>query len=640
MRCYLHKHLATGSIRTKVWTCVFIALAGYFIATLSSFYFNSRQATRLAQLQKVGFPLALLSDEVHRTFKSQTEQYENAFLTGEVEQAIQANRLSARILEILEEMKKLTEHTSLYKEESQLIITLKNDYTTFYTLASEAYMRTQSLETSIELQKKVQQLGSSQIRILAAFNNLASLLGDEVERNIQQEQKYAQTNTLFLGFLFVIVLVIATLISRRFANFLLIDPLAQIQSMVTSFALNQEVNEPSMGSVNDEIHTLGTSFWEMTQVLEQTMVSRDFVDNIIKNMSGSLFVFLPDLTLTKVNKTTQILLGQSEETLLGCSMTSLVKEEMLPLFQEKGIQPLLAGEDVVNLEIYLRSEKRGKIPILFSGSVLYDQDNRISALICVANDITERKKVEKTLRKIEIERALAKTASLAAIGELTSSLAHEMRNPLSSIKMNISTIRQQFKLTDPAFQELAAIAAEQSGRLETMLNDLLGYGRPLQLHFKAITFQDLLRDTLTAIAKEKKDKAIALHITDDSTSTNFQVDEELMIRALSNLLLNAIQWSPQGGEVSVSCRLDAITPSQQQARIEIRDHGPGLNEAKMDRLFQPFMTTREGGTGLGLANVRKIIEYHGGSVEASNHPDGGAHFTITFPISPPPVNHL
>jgi len=626
--------LTTGSIRTKVWICVLIALSGYFIATLSSFYSNSRQAVRLAQLQEVGFPLALLSDEVHRTFKSQTEKYENAFLTGEAEQAILANRLSSHIIEILEEMEKLTDPDSFYREERQLISALKKDYNEFYAMASEAYMRTQTLETSIELQKKVQKLGSGQIRLLSEFNNLASKLGNEVEKSIQRERRYAQTNTLFLGCLFVIVLISATLISRKFANCLIIHPLSTIQTMVTRFSLNQEICEPSKGDNHDEINTLATSFWEMTQSLKKTMVSRDYVDNIIKNMSGCLFVIQPDLTLSKVNKTTQILLGLPEEKLLGLSITSLVDQETAALFQEQGISPLLAGADVVNLEISLSGRQQRKIPVLFSGSVLFDQDNQVSAMVCVANDITERKKAEKNLRKIEIERALAKTASLAAIGELTSSLAHEMRNPLSSIKMNINTIRRQFGQNDATFQELAGIAAEQSGRLETMLNDLLGYGRPLQLNFSATTFQALLDHTLAAIAKENEEKGISLNIYNELKKTTLIVDEELMIRALSNLMLNAIQWSPKGSEVTVSCKLHAITASHHQARIEVIDQGPGLNKAKMDRLFQPFMTTRVGGTGLGLANVRKIVEYHGGSVAACNHPHGGAHFTITFPTAP------
>ena len=107
------------------------------------------------------------------------------------------------------------------------------------------------------------------------------------------------------------------------------------------------------------------------------------------------------------------------------------------------------------------------------------------------------------------------------------------------------------------------------------------------------------------------------------------------VRALSNLLLNAIQWSEADSKVEISCLPHNMTPSLQQIRIEVRDHGPGVNQAKMGRLFQPFMTTRPGGTGLGLANVRKIVEYHGGSVTGSNHPDGGAHFTMTIPCSPP-----
>ncbi|MGV1100022.1 sensor histidine kinase [Thiovibrio sp. JS02] len=622
-----------GSIRTKVWICVLIALAGYFIATLSSFYSNSRQALRLAHLQNIQLPLALHSDATLNTFKTQIGKYEDAFLTGEAEQAIQGNRLSNTILDHLDQMKAVVAQDPVFATENALIDALQQRYLEFSQLASEVYLQTQFIETSLELQKKVQSLGSMQSLLFNDIHNLSQHLTETVGQGIQEERRHAQRNTVFLGVLFVLVLVGATLISHWFANRQLIIPLARIQQMVTLFGQNKEISRPPGGDEDDEINTLATSFWGMTEQLKETMVSKDYVDNIIKHMSGCLMVLSPSLTLVKVNDNTQKLLAFPEQELLGRQLTDFVCPETMQQMDKKGLAALRRGEDVINLEICLTRRDATRIPVLFSGSVMHGPEETVAAVICVATDITERKKSEEMRQKIEIERALAKTASLAAIGELTSSIAHEMRNPLSSIKMNMKAIKQKLAAEDPDFAELAEITCQQSLRLESMLNDLLSYGKPLQLRPSQTSFTALMQETLIAVAQEKKDKGVVVEINNNLGDTlTFSVDVELFTRAFSNLVLNAIQWSPREGTVQVTASLAALTDVQRQLTIQVKDSGPGINQEKIGRLFQPFFTTREGGTGLGLANVRKIIEYHGGTVTGANNPAGGAVFTITLPL--------
>ena len=634
MNCNISKlFFIAGSVKTKVWVCVLIALAGYFIATLSSFYSNSRQADRLAALQTIHFPLARLSDETVNTFKTQIAKYEDAFLTGETEQAIEASHLSTTILQLLEQMKNVAAQNTIFSPEADHLDTIQRQYNEFYQLAPEVYLGTQSIETSLELQKKVRQLGNMQTRLLNDLLDLSHHLTENVEHDIQEERRHAQTNTLFLGMLFVLVLISATLISRCFANRQLIEPLEHIQKMVTRFAQNREISQPPQGDKDDEINNLATSFWSMTEELKQTMVSKSYVDNIIKNMSSCLMVLSADHTLIKINNNTAMLLGFSEEEMLGRKITEFICNDTIPLFKDRGLEALARGGDIINLEVCLLTRHETKIPVLFSGSVMRTPDHAIEAIICVANDITQRKKAEEMRRKIEIERALAKTASLTAIGELTSSIAHEMRNPLSSIKMNIQMIQQKLHKEDATFAELAEITCQQSLRLETMLNDLLSYGKPLQLNLSRSTFPALMRETLIAIAQEKTDKGVGVEINNSlDDELPLEVDVELFTRAFSNLMLNAIQWSPQGGTVQVTARRSRQTDQEQQIIIQVRDNGPGINPEKSGRLFQPFFTTRQGGTGLGLANVRKIVEYHNGTIIGENSPTGGAVFTISLPL--------
>ena len=634
MNCNISKlFFIAGRVKTKVWVCVLIALAGYFIATLSSFYSNSRQADRLAALQTIHFPLARLSDETVNTFKTQIAKYEDAFLTGETEQAIEASHLSTTILQLLEQMKNVAAQNTIFSPEADHIDTIQRQYNEFYQLAPEVYLGTQSIETSLELQKKVRQLGNMQTRLLNDLLDLSHHLTENVEHDIQEERRHAQANTLFLGMLFVLVLISATLISRCFANRQLIEPLNNIQEMVIRFTQNRDITQPPTGDKDDEINNLATSFWSMTEKLKQTMVSKSYVDNIIKNMSGCLMVLSADQTLIKINNNTATLLGFSEKEMMGRQITEFICGDTINLFKDRGLNVLAWGEDVINLEVCLLTRDKTKIPVLFSGSVMRTPDQVIEAIICVVNDITQRKKTEEMLRKIAVEKALAKTASLAAIGELTSSIAHEMRNPLSSIKMNIKTMQQRLGNEDATFSELAEITAHQSLRLETMLNDLLHYGKPLQPNLSQSTFPELIHETLIAVAQEKKNKGVVVEINNNlGDDFPLLVDVELFTRAFSNLVLNAIQWSPREGSVQVTARISSPANQEKQVLIQVCDNGPGINPEKIGRLFQPFFTTREGGTGLGLANVRKIIEYHGGTVTGENSPAGGAVFTISLPL--------
>lgn len=230
----------------------------------------------------------------------------------------------------------------------------------------------------------------------------------------------------------------------------------------------------------------------------------------------------------------------------------------------------------------------------------------------------------------EKQRQLVLSATLASVGELSSSVAHEMRNPLSSIKMNLQALRRKVE-DDPDYAELAQIAAEQAQRVETMLDDLLQYGRPVELHKQLTGFQELAEAALEVVGDKARSKDVRIEVRDELGGATLAVDREQMCRALTNLLANAIQAVAPGRSVCIAATLrNGSTPGA--AQLEVSDTGPGLSTEALERAFKPFFTSKTNGTGLGLANVKKIIELHGGSVAAANRPGGGAVFTITLPM--------
>lgn len=227
----------------------------------------------------------------------------------------------------------------------------------------------------------------------------------------------------------------------------------------------------------------------------------------------------------------------------------------------------------------------------------------------------------------EKQRELVRAATLASVGELSSSIVHEMRNPLSSIKMNLQALRLQVA-SDPGYRELADIASEQVRRVESMLDDLLKYGRPVELHRQPTTFRELADAALAVVGDSARARGIEVCVEDALNGQCVHVDREQMCRALTNLLLNAVQALPDQGRVVFSGRVDAAS---ERVVIDVCDNGAGFTQEVEERLFKPFFTTKPNGTGLGLANVRKIVELHDGTVSALATPGGGACFTVTLP---------
>ncbi|MBU0944846.1 MAG: sensor histidine kinase [Proteobacteria bacterium] len=225
------------------------------------------------------------------------------------------------------------------------------------------------------------------------------------------------------------------------------------------------------------------------------------------------------------------------------------------------------------------------------------------------------------------QQSIIQSTTLSTVGKMSSSLVHEMRNPLSSIKINLQAIARKLK-KDEAYSEMATISLMQVSRLEQMFKDLLQFSKPIEIHRRQITFAELMEETLPTVTPEAMKKNIELQVKDGLQDLPFQADKESSCRALINLVQNAIQWSEPASIVTISG--ERPPGSEGVTIIRVADTGPGLRPEQMERVFQPFFTTRDLGTGLGLANVKKVMDYQGGSVLARNNPDGGASFSLIF----------
>ncbi len=219
------------------------------------------------------------------------------------------------------------------------------------------------------------------------------------------------------------------------------------------------------------------------------------------------------------------------------------------------------------------------------------------------------------------QRQLVQSERLAAIGELVASVVHEIRNPLSAIKMNMRILEHKCD-TSPVIAEHFELANAQMERLEAMLKELLDYSKPVPLHKKSVTVSELISGALRQL--DLGGASIEKLIENPARTIN--VDPEKMERVLINLLLNARQAMPEGGTITIVSR-----DENSDVLLSVSDTGQGISADNLKHIFEPFFTTRKHGTGLGLPNAKKIVEAHGGQIVVKSEGNTGTEVQVTLP---------
>lgn len=231
------------------------------------------------------------------------------------------------------------------------------------------------------------------------------------------------------------------------------------------------------------------------------------------------------------------------------------------------------------------------------------------------------------LRQERTERRLEEQRRLGALGEMSAVLAHELRNPIASLKGNAQLLAERLDDGTPNHHK-ASLVVSEARRLEVLTTDLLDFARSGPLDLEPTDPTQLLVSCIEEVGAgaEAGREAFVLHA--DGAPRVWPLDERRMRQALTNVLRNARQATPEGTRPEV-----AAGRNDGSLVITVRDFGPGVPAGDEHRIFSPFYTTRTTGTGLGLAVVERVVEMHGGTVVVSNHPDGGAVFRITIPGS-------
>jgi signal transduction histidine kinase len=245
---------------------------------------------------------------------------------------------------------------------------------------------------------------------------------------------------------------------------------------------------------------------------------------------------------------------------------------------------------------------------------LHDEVERLSGRIeQVVNTLQQR--------NLEVLRA----EQLAAVGQLAAGVGHEVRNPLTSIKMLVQAGLEDGGLNT---EDLRVIEAEVR-RTEKSLQAFLDFARPSVPNRRPTDLVRLVHGVISLIRGRAEKQRVEITLDLPHQGATVIADGEQIRQVLVNMCLNALDAMPTGGTLTIH----VMPMPSQRVRIEVIDTGPGIPRAIMSRLFQPFVSTKETGLGLGLVICRRIVEDHDGTIEASDHPGGGACFVVTLPAA-------
>jgi len=224
--------------------------------------------------------------------------------------------------------------------------------------------------------------------------------------------------------------------------------------------------------------------------------------------------------------------------------------------------------------------------------------------------------------RLKLEEQLARAKHLSNLGEMTASISHEIRNPLGIIKSSAELLRKKLQKIDPS-NPMPGIIVEEASRLNDIITDFLSFARPPQPTLRPGHLRPLIKKALQHLANEIENRQIVISTQFDEGLSAVMIDNDMIYRALLNLLLNAMQAIESKGRIDI-----AVTLQEDQVKLILQDSGPGIDESILDKIWDPFFTKKEKGTGLGLGIVKQILDAHNGQISIQNAPTVGARVEI------------
>lgn len=341
---------------------------------------------------------------------------------------------------------------------------------------------------------------------------------------------------------------------------------------------------------------------------------RSYTENVVESMADGLISVDQDGRIVTLNRQAAEILGSAREALEGRKFTEIMGEGSGALLSATG-----GATALWNREIELKGKAEGIIPLSVSVAPLLDEAGREMGAVLLIRDLREIRALQEKVDRSE---------RLASLGRLAAGMAHEIRNPLSSIRGFAQFFLKRFSDKDEE-REYAAIMVKEVDRLNRVITDLLDFARPKEPHRESQELAPIADHALSILASDLAARKVAVVRLFTADLPPLPVDRDQILRLFINLFLNAAESMEAGGELTIG--LDRRT-SPEGIEITVSDTGTGIAPEDRDRIFEPFFSRKRKGTGLGLAIVHQIVEAHQGTITLESRPEPGTTFRIRLPL--------
>jgi len=354
---------------------------------------------------------------------------------------------------------------------------------------------------------------------------------------------------------------------------------------------------------------------ENATLYERVKMSEERYRTLFESTGTSLVILDPQNRFQWVNQAFEALSGYSREELIG-------KKSFFDFFSQKSQLPLLYGASEIrspqttDCEVLFIDRQGKSRHVHLSATLIPDSDDLLVSLM----DMT---------RERELERRLFKSEELAAIGELSAGIAHEIRNPLVAMTTSIALLSEEPSLS-PEGQQVLNVLKEEAHHLAAIVDDFLKFARPKKPVWQEENLNQLLHEVVKRHKELVKNEIQWIEAYDPNLPL-VELDRHQFQQVITNLILNAVDAMPKGGTLKVSSwykeEFDGLS-----VHVAVSDSGVGIREADRTKIFQPFYSTKERGTGMGLAICRRIVSQHGGEISFETEEKKGSTFIVRLPV--------
>ena len=362
------------------------------------------------------------------------------------------------------------------------------------------------------------------------------------------------------------------------------------------------------GTVSTKIERLGR---QMRDVKEVFSALKENLDQMMANLQDGVMLFTSDFRAVLVSASVERFVGKPRGALLGSHATQIFAPNS-PLGRAI-LNAFKTRNPIAQEEIETEQGRRVQVALDF----IEERGERIGALLT----LRDAESVHRIEDEIELSRRLA------AIGRLTSGVAHEVKNPINAIVVHLEVLRQKLKEIDPDTRRHMDVIGSEIQRLDRVVQTLVDFSRPVELRLGDMDLRKLVDEVvlLASPAAEQNQVRIERQISQEALPA--RIDADLVKQAVLNIVINGVQAMPGGGALKITTRREGDT-----GLISIRDHGQGIPPDVRDKIFNLYFTTKKGGSGIGLAMAYRVVQLHHGSLEFTSIAEHGTTFYLRFPL--------